>query len=163
ALVDDQQLVRGGFRMLIDSQPDLEVVAEAATGEEAVALLRDVSVDVVLVDVRMPEMNGIEATRAILDQPSTDGHPRIILLTTFDLDEYVLDAIHAGASGFLLKDAAPEELLRAIRQVHGGDAVISPTMTRRLIHHVQPLLANGGNGDPGRPVPAPALAEILAT
>lgn len=162
-LVDDQQLVRGGFRMLIDSQPDLEVMVEAATGEEAVALLAKVPVDVVLMDVRMPKMNGIEATREILKDPHSADTPRIIVLTTFDLDEYVLDAIHAGASGFLLKDAAPEELLHAIRQVHRGDAVISPAMTRRLIHHVQPLLANGGGADPARATPASALADTLAT
>lgn len=149
ALVDDQQLVRGGFRMLIDSQDDLQIVAEASNGVEALEVLRTTSVDVVLMDVRMPEMNGIEATRAILAEAASrstasgqaDAAPRIIVLTTFNLDEYVLEAIHAGASGFLLKDAAPEELLAAIRQVHMGDAVISPAMTRKLIHHVQPLLA----------------------
>lgn len=138
ALVDDQQLVRGGFRMLIDSQPDLSVVAEAGSGAEALTVLAASPADVVLMDVRMPEMNGIEATERLL--ATGDEAPRIIVLTTFDLDEYVLDAIRAGASGFLLKDAEPEELLRAIRQVHRGDAVISPQMTRRLLHHVQPML-----------------------
>lgn len=108
--------------MLIDSQPDLTVVAEAGSGSEALTVLDASPADVVLMDVRMPEMNGIEATERLLAGGS--GSPRIIVLTTFDLDEYVLDAIRAGASGFLLKDAEPEELLRAIRQVHRGDAVI---------------------------------------
>lgn len=152
ALIDDQQLVRGGFRMLINSQPDLEVVAEAANGAEALEILSVTPVDVVLMDVRMPEMNGIEATERLLQLGGEA--PRVIVLTTFDLDEYVLDAIRAGASGFLLKDAEPEELLRAIRQVHGGDAVISPQMTRRLLHHVQPIL-NGGSS-----APTPAQREL---
>lgn len=148
ALVDDQALVRGGFRMLIDSQSDLEVVGEAGDGLEAISLLQEHLVDVVLMDVRMPELNGIEATRRIIaDHPDGTPPPRIIVLTTFDLDEYVLEAIRAGASGFLLKDAEPEQLLGAIRQVHAGDAVISPAMTRRLIHHVQPLL-DGKNTEP---------------
>ena len=149
ALVDDQELVRGGFRMLINSQPDLEVVAEAGTGSDAINVLAETPADVVLMDVRMPEMNGIDATERILARMRDNASaPRIIVLTTFDLDEYVLDAIRAGASGFLLKDAKPEELLTAIRQVHRGDAVIAPQMTRRLLHHVQPMLgvANGNGG-----------------
>lgn len=149
ALVDDQELVRGGFRMLINSQPDLEVVAEAGTGSDAINVLAETPADVVLMDVRMPEMNGIDATERILARTRDNtSAPRIIVLTTFDLDEYVLDAIRAGASGFLLKDAKPEELLTAIRQVHRGDAVIAPQMTRRLLHHVQPMLgvANGNGG-----------------
>lgn len=157
ALVDDQQLVRGGFRMLINSQPDLEVVAEAANGEEALVVLQQNEADVVLMDVRMPEMNGIEATERLL---ADVDRPRVIVLTTFDLDEYVLDAIRAGASGFLLKDAAPEELLGAIRKVAQGDAVISPAMTRRLLHHVQPMLETGN----GREATArEGLAQQLAT
>ncbi len=143
-LVDDQQLVRSGFSMLINSQPDLEVVAQAGNGAEAVASLATTRADVVLMDVRMPGMDGIEATQRILDhaRETSDGEPtvRIVVLTTFDLDEYALAAIHAGASGFLLKDAPPEELLEAIRTVHRGDAVIAPSTTRRLLEHVAPLL-----------------------
>lgn len=146
ALVDDQQLVRSGFGMLINSQPDLEVVAEAGNGIEAVQALNATSADVVLMDVRMPGMDGIEATRRILEQAATqpEGSQRadikIVVLTTFDLDEYALAAIRAGASGFLLKDAPPEELLEAIRTVYRGDAVIAPSTTRRLLDHVAPLL-----------------------
>ncbi|MHC8608209.1 response regulator [Paenarthrobacter ureafaciens] len=146
ALVDDQQLVRSGFSMLINSQPDLEVVAEAGNGIEAVQALNATAADVVLMDVRMPGMDGIEATRKILEQAATqpEGSQRagvkIVVLTTFDLDEYALAAIRAGASGFLLKDAPPEELLEAIRTVYRGDAVIAPSTTRRLLDHVAPLL-----------------------
>lgn len=144
AIVDDQHLVRSGFTMLINSQPDLEVVCEAANGDEAVRALAAIPADVVMMDVRMPGMDGIEATRRILAAhgPATGGSggPRIVVLTTFDLDEYALSAIHAGASGFLLKDAPPEELLEAIRTVHRGDAVIAPSTTRRLLDHVAPLL-----------------------
>ena len=146
ALVDDQQLVRSGFGMLINSQPDLEVVAEAGNGIEAVQALNATSADVVLMDVRMPGMDGIEATRRILEQAATqpEGSQRadikIVVLTTFDLDEYALAAIRAGASGFLLKDAPPEELLEAVRTVYRGDAVIAPSTTRRLLDHVAPLL-----------------------
>jgi DNA-binding NarL/FixJ family response regulator len=144
AIVDDQHLVRSGFAMLINSQPDLQVVSEAANGEEAVRALAATRADVVLMDVRMPGMDGIEATRRILAGASAAGHgkggPRIVVLTTFDLDEYALSAINAGASGFLLKDAPPEELLEAIRTVHRGDAVIAPSTTRRLLDHVAPLL-----------------------
>ncbi len=143
AIVDDQHLVRSGFAMLINSQPDLEVVGEAANGQEAVRTLAVTRADVVLMDVRMPGMDGIEATRRILTEAGTaggGGGPRVVVLTTFDLDEYALSAIHAGASGFLLKDAPPEELLEAIRTVHRGDAVIAPSTTRRLLDHVAPLL-----------------------
>ena len=139
ALVDDQQLVRSGFSMLINSQPDLNVVCQAGTGAEAVSVLASTAADVVLMDVRMPGMDGIEATRRILEEAQGSG-PRIIVLTTFDLDEYALAAIQAGASGFLLKDAPPEELLEAVRTVHRGDAVIAPSTTRRLLEHVAPLL-----------------------
>jgi DNA-binding NarL/FixJ family response regulator len=137
ALVDDQQLVRAGFRMVIDSQPDLSVVAQASDGAEAVRVLSEIAVDVVLMDIRMPRMDGIEATRQITALPSS---PRVVVLTTFDLDEYVLSAIGAGASGFLLKDAPPEEMLAAVRTVHAGDAVIGASSTRRLLRHISPLL-----------------------
>lgn len=135
-LVDDQPLVRAGFSMVIDSQPDLQVVGQAADGLEAVELLRAHRADVVLMDVRMPRLDGIEATTRILDQAPAGREPRVIVLTTFDLDEYVLAAIRAGASGFLLKDTQPEDMLTAIRTVHVGDGVIAPSATRRLIEHV---------------------------
>lgn len=131
-VVDDQALVRGGFRVLVDSDENLEVLGEAANGEEAVQLVRSTQPDVILMDVRMPVMDGIEATGRILGmglQPS----PRILILTTFDLDEYVYAALRAGASGFLLKDTPPADLLAAIKVVAGGDALLAPSVTRRLI------------------------------
>ncbi|MBV1780743.1 response regulator transcription factor [Paeniglutamicibacter sp. ABSL32-1] len=141
ALVDDQLLVRSGFRMLINSQADLEVVAEASNGREAIASPALAASDVILMDVRMPEMNGIETTELLLSgQSKAAPGPKVIVLTTFDLDEYALAAIQAGASGFLLKDAPPEELLESIRTVHRGDAVIAPSTTRRLLDHVAPML-----------------------
>jgi DNA-binding NarL/FixJ family response regulator len=152
ALVDDQRLVRSGFGMLINSQPDLAVVAEAGNGLEAIQALNAVSADVVLMDVRMPGMDGIEATRRLLESASAApagsrrADIKIVVLTTFDLDEYALAAIQAGASGFLLKDAPPEELLEAIRTVHRGDAVIAPSTTRRLLEHVAPLLRTQAPG-----------------
>jgi DNA-binding NarL/FixJ family response regulator len=144
-VVDDQQLVRAGFRLVIDSQPDLSVVLEAGDGVQAVQALTPTTaqaqvlgpVDVVLMDVRMPGLDGLAATERIV-AAGTPEHPapRIIVLTTFDLDEYVLSAIRAGASGFLLKDAPPEDMLEAIRTVHRGDAVIAPPSTRRLLEHL---------------------------
>ncbi|MFI5626680.1 response regulator transcription factor [Nocardioides sp. NPDC051685] len=131
-LVDDQELVRAGFRMLIDSQPDLSVVGEAGDGQEAVAALGRTEADVVLMDVRMPRMDGVEATGLIAGR---EGAPRVIVLTTFDLDEYAFAAIRAGAAAFLLKDARPEDLLTAIRTVHAGDSVVAPSTTRRLLEH----------------------------
>ena len=139
ALVDDQQLVRAGFRMVIDSQPDLQVVLEAGNGREALQRLAVVEVDVVLMDVRMPELDGLAATARLTAPEGPAGRvrpPKVIVLTTFDLDEYVLAAIKAGASGFLLKDAPPEEMLAAIRTVHAGDAVIAPSATRRLLERL---------------------------
>ncbi len=131
-VADDQALVRGGFRLLIDSAPDLEVVGEAADGAEAARLARELRPDIVLMDIRMPTMDGIEATRAIVSAPA-NAQTRIIILTTFDLDEYVYDALRAGASGFLLKDTDPDALLEAIRVVDSGDALLAPSVTRRLI------------------------------
>lgn len=136
ALIDDQPLVRAGFAMVIDSQPDLEVVLQAGDGADSVEQLRGRFVDVVLMDVRMPRMDGIEATRRILDQAPEGRAPKIIVLTTFDLDDYVMAAIRAGASGFMLKDAQPEDLLAAIRTVHRGDAVIAPSATKRLLEQM---------------------------
>jgi DNA-binding NarL/FixJ family response regulator len=139
-LVDDQALVRGGFRMLIEAEDDMEVVGEAADGAAAIETLQRTSADVVLMDIRMPRMDGVEATKRL----SAAGHPaRILVLTTFDLDEYVYAALKAGASGFLLKDARPEELLSAIRNVAAGDAVVAPSATRRLLQHVLPSLPGG--------------------
>lgn len=131
-LVDDQELVRAGFRMVLDAQPDIEVVAEAGDGAQVVDTLRAVTADVVLMDVRMPRMDGIEATRRIGTLPA-ERRPRVIILTTFDLDEYAFAAIKAGAAGFLLKDAGPPQLIEAIRAVHSGDAVVAPSTTRRLL------------------------------
>ena len=132
-LVDDQEMYRLGFRMLLETQEGVEVVGEAEDGRAAVDLIERVEADIVLMDVRMPRMNGIEATRTITRGGA--GGPRVIVLTTFDLDEYAYEAIRAGASGFLLKDASLEELMAAIHHVHGGDAVMAPSTTRRLIEH----------------------------
>jgi DNA-binding NarL/FixJ family response regulator len=141
-LVDDQQLVRAGFRMVIDSQPDLTVVGEAGDGAAAVDLLRRTPADVVLMDIRMPGTDGIAATGQVTALPEP---PRVVVLTTFDLDEYVVAAIGAGASGFLLKDAPPEEMLAAVRTVHAGDSVIAASSTRRLLQHVAPMLRGAGS------------------
>lgn len=152
-LVDDQQMVRAGFTMLVDSQPDLRVVGEAGDGVEAVERLAVTAADVVLMDVRMPRMDGVEATRRIA---ALTDPPRVIVLTTFDLDEYAFAAIKAGASAFLLKDAAPPVLLDAIRSVHAGDAVVAPSTTRRLLEHVA-----GSLPDPTTPdEPDPRLAGL---
>jgi DNA-binding NarL/FixJ family response regulator len=129
-LVDDQVLVRTGFRMVLDAQTGIEVVGEAADGRGAIEVLRSTAADVVLMDVRMPRMDGIEATRIICAQPDC---PKVIILTTFDLDEYAFSALKAGAAGFLLKDAGPEQLIEAIRVVSSGDAVVAPSTTRRLV------------------------------
>ncbi len=138
-IVDDQALVRAGFRLVLDSEPGLEVVAEAPDGQAAVDGLRGRAVDVVLMDIRMPRLDGIEATRRILSGPPP--HPKVLVLTTFDLDEYVFAALQAGAAGFLLKDAGPAELLAAIRAVHTGDAVVAPGPTKRLLDRFLPVLA----------------------
>jgi DNA-binding NarL/FixJ family response regulator len=129
-LADDQALVRGGFRMILDAKDDIEVVGEADDGEAAVTLAHRLRPDVVLMDVRMPYVDGIEATRRIV---ASGGRERIVILTTYDLDEYVFSALRAGASGFLLKDVRPAELVEAIRIVARGDALLAPTVTRRLL------------------------------
>ncbi len=148
-LVDDQALVRAGLRMVIDSQGDMTAVGEAGDGREALEQLAVTTADVVLMDVRMPRLDGVAATRALIER----GGPRVIVLTTFDLDEYVFPALRAGASGFLLKNADPEELLAAIRAVASGDAIVAPTATRRLLEHVASTL-------PDTPVDDSRLATL---
>lgn len=139
-LVDDQVLLRTGFRMVLAAQPDMEVVAEAGDGAEAIENLRTTAVDVVLMDVRMPRLDGVEATRRICAVP---GAPKVLILTTFDLDEYAFSGLKAGASGFMLKDVPPSELLTAIRAVHSGDAVVAPSTTRRLLDRFSAMLPSG--------------------
>lgn len=168
-LVDDQRLVRGGLSMLVNSQPDLQVVMEADDGLAAIDVFdRMVSEgqapQVILMDVRMPHCDGLEAARRILERDgerevSEDERVRIIMLTTFDIDEYVYSAVRAGASGFLLKDTPPEQLLEAIRTVHRGDAVIAPSATRRLLEHMIPVLDSPA---PAVPV-VPAAESVPAT
>ena len=131
-LADDQALVRAGFRALLDAQAEIEVVGEAADGEEAVTLAAALTPDVVLMDIRMPRRDGLEATRAIASNPALAG-VHVVILTTFELDEYVFEAIRSGASGFLVKDTRPADLIEAVRVVAGGDALLSPGVTRRLI------------------------------
>lgn len=131
-LADDQSLVRAGFRALLDAQPDIEVTGEAADGEEALRRVRELRPDVVLMDIRMPLLDGLAATRRITSDPALVD-VKVVMLTTFELDEYVFEAIRAGASGFLVKDTEPDELLRAVRAVVQGDALLSPGVTRRLI------------------------------
>jgi len=147
-VVDDQALMRAGFRMILEAQADIEVVGEAGDGEEAIAAVARTRPDVVLMDVRMPRMDGVEATRRLPGQ-------RILILTTFDLDEYVVEALRAGASGFLLKDTPPAELVHGIRVVAAGDALLAPAVTRRLLENVVRRLGPHG----GRETPA-ALTEL---
>ncbi|MGH2698829.1 MAG: response regulator [Actinomycetota bacterium] len=134
-IADDQALVRTGFRMILDAEDDVEIAGEASDGLEAIAAAQSERPDVILMDVRMPNMNGIEATRQIVEKNDVD-RIRVLILTTFDLDEYVYDALRAGASGFLLKDAPPEELVHAVRVVARGDALIAPSITKRLIEEI---------------------------
>ena len=161
-LADDQPLLRMGFRMVLESQDDLSVVGEAADGREALELTRRLAPDVVLMDVRMPGMDGIEATRLIVEQGLTS---RVLILTTFDLDEYAHAALRAGASGFLLKDALPNDLLSGIRAVASGDAVVAPSVTRRLLDTYAHRLSPDGEGelDPERILEAltPREHEVL--
>jgi DNA-binding NarL/FixJ family response regulator len=147
-LADDQALVRGGFRLILEAEPDLEVIAEAADGNEAVTRALECQPDVVLMDIRMPVLDGIEATRRLVPQLAAT---RVVMLTTFDLDDYIVDAFRAGASGFLLKTAPPSQLVAAVRTVHAGDALLAPASTRRLIEQfARP------------PGPAPALEALTA-
>ncbi len=135
-VADDQSMVRAGFRMLLGREPDIEVVAEASTGLEAVAKVERFAPTLVLMDIRMPELDGLEATRRIL---AREGAPRILVLTTFALDEYIYDALNAGASGFVLKDDPPEQLIEAVRTVAAGDALLSPQVTKRVIQQFSRL------------------------
>jgi DNA-binding NarL/FixJ family response regulator len=147
-LADDQALVRGGFRLILDAEPDIKVIAEAADGSQAIEKALESRPDVVLMDIRMPALDGIQATRQLVPQlPVT----RVIMLTTFDLDDYVVDAFRAGASGFLLKTAPPQQLVAAVHTVHAGDALLAPASTRRLIEQ---------SARP--PAPAPALDMLTA-
>jgi DNA-binding NarL/FixJ family response regulator len=134
-IADDQQLIRGGFRSLLESEPDIEVVGEAGTGTEAVALVCALRPDVVLMDIRMPEGDGLWATEQLVAKPELSG-THIVIVTTFELDEYVGQAIRAGASGFLVKDTEPVELIRAVRVVAGGEALLSPGVTKRLLERL---------------------------
>ena len=148
-LADDQALVRAGFRALLNAEPDIEVVAEAADGVEAVRLAQQTRPDVVLMDIRMPGVDGLEATRRIAADPALSG-TRVVILTTFELDEYVFEALRTGASGFLVKDTEPVELLRGVRAVAGGDALLSPSVTRRVIGEFATPGARGRQAAPPR-------------
>ena len=152
-IVDDQALVRAGFAMILSAEPDIQVVGEAATGIEALTAAGKTQPDVILMDIRMPEMDGITATREICSDRGADpGGPRILMLTTFDLVEYVYDALRAGASGFLLKDTPPDDLAEAIRIVAAGDSLLSPSITRKLLEEF--------NRTPVPPAPHQHLADL---
>ena len=153
AIADDQALVRGGFRMILEAQQDIEVVGEAGDGRAALALVRTLRPDVVLMDIRMPDVDGLEAARRLA--ADGDGAPRVLMLTTFDLDEYVYEAMKSGASGFILKDVRPEQLADAVRAVAAGDALLAPGITRRLIEEYV------RRPPPGAGTPA-ALEELTA-
>jgi len=153
-IVDDQALVRTGFRMILEAEEDIEVVGEAGDGAEAIVEARRLQPDVVLMDVRMPELDGIEATRRLLANGGA-GETKVVMLTTFDMDEYVYDALRAGASGFLLKDVPPEQLVDGIRSVANGDALLAPSITRRLIEE---FVRSG----PGRTAPPAGLSDLTA-
>jgi DNA-binding NarL/FixJ family response regulator len=149
-VADDQSMIRAGFRMLLGGEPDIEVVAEAGTGLEAIHQAARFAPTVILMDIRMPDLDGLQATRRIL---AADPNARVLILTTFDLDEYIYEALEAGASGFVLKDDPPEQLIQAVRTVAAGDALLSPTVTRRVIRQFTRA---------PRPEAPPGLAELTA-
>ena len=155
-IADDQALVRAGFKMILDAEDDIEVIGEAVDGLQAVEVARRLKPDVVLMDIRMPELDGIEATRRVVKAAGDDEQPvRVIMLTTFDLNEYVYEALRAGASGFLLKDVPPEQLAAGIRVVAGGEALLAPSITRRLIEEFAEVA-------PAIPEAPPGLDELTA-
>ena len=158
-IVDDQALVRTGFRMILEAESDIEVVGEAGDGAQAVEEARRLTPDVVLMDVRMPELDGIEATRRLLGNGAADT--RVVMLTTFDMDEYVYDALQAGASGFLLKDVPPEQLVAGIRAVASGDALLAPSITRRLIEEFVRVAPARRPASPGLDELTPRELEVL--
>jgi DNA-binding NarL/FixJ family response regulator len=160
-LADDQTLVRSGFRVLLERAPDIHVVEEASTGAEALERIRAERPDVVLMDIRMPDMDGIEATRRVAADPAL-ASVRVIMLTTFDQDEYVFEALDAGASGFLLKDVEPDDLRDAVRVVAGGDALLSPRVTRRLIAEFVSRPGRGGDSPPGLEELTAREREVMA-
>jgi DNA-binding NarL/FixJ family response regulator len=152
-IVDDQALIRAGFAMILGTEEDIDIVGEATNGVEALRLARQLKPDVILMDIRMPEMDGITATRALCEQTDNASDcPKVIILTTFDLDDYVYDALRAGASGFLLKDTSPEDLAEAIRVVASGEALLSPSITRKLLEEF--------TRTPAAPQPSPALNDL---
>jgi DNA-binding NarL/FixJ family response regulator len=159
-LVDDQQLIRAGFRMILDAEEDIEVVGECADGVQAVDSAKRLHPDVVLMDIRMPEMDGIEATRRIVGADG-DGAAKVLMLTTFDLDEYVYDALRAGASGFLLKDVPANQLVAGIQVIAHGDALLAPTITRRLIHEFARSAPNRSEGPAGLDELTPRELEVF--
>lgn len=157
-IADDQALVRGGLRMILNAQPDLDVVGEAADGREALQRARELAPDLVLMDVRMPELDGLEATRRLLERAPC---PKVVVLTTFDLDDYVYEAIRAGASGFLLKSAPPQQLVAGIRTVMAGDALLSPEITRRLLDRFVARPPRTGEIPPEFAALSPRELEVL--
>ncbi len=154
-LADDQPLLRTGFRMILEAEPDIEVVGEAGDGESAIRLARRLQPDVVLMDIRMPVMDGVQATREL----ARSDHLRVLILTTFNLDEYVVEALRAGASGFLLKDVPATELVSAIRLVAAGDAVVAPAVTRRLLDRFAHRLPGAGEAEGSAPAALESLTE----
>ena len=154
-IADDQALLRGGFRMILESQDDIEIVGEACDGAEALEQARKLKPDVVLMDIRMPELDGIEATRRVVTAAGDEAPVRVLMLTTFDLNEYVYEALRAGASGFLLKDVPPEQLAAGIRVVAGGEALLAPSITKRLIQEFAEVA-------PAIPEPPRGMDELTA-